>query len=419
MPLASPVVELVTRTDRSSELGQPTRFEALLLGACARVDRFFLDTFLRRRPIAPAPGLGERLARASAFYGDPRFITSPGEFFLRPGRLATRPIRLSGLPDGELALLRYETDFEPRFEEANDDPGAVGNPHGTALWWRHREAGHPAVLCVHGYSGGNVWVESLAFQALRLYRTGIDVLIYVLPHHGVRTPRGARHSGEPFFDMDLVRTNEAFARAIYELRALLHHLREEGTGPVGAFGMSLGAYTAALLATVEPALAFVAAMIPLVSFVDRWWCEGAGDAWLDMALEHGWTLDGVRTILRVHEPTARPALVPRDRRLVIGARGDAICTPEQAEALWNHWERPRIHWYLGSHLVQLGRRAALDSVIALVHDAGLLERTPATRTVVRRAVAHRPARPSTAWSMTPRRAARATRRTRTGAPRVR
>src|SRR5207244_13166981 len=161
-----------------------------------------------------------------------------------------------------------------------------------------------------------------------------------------------------------------------------------------------------------PALAFVVAMIPLVSFVDRLWHEGAGDAWLAMALEHGWTLDGVRTLLRVHEPTARPALVPHDRRLVIGARGDAICTPEQAEALWRHWEEPRIHWYLGSHLVQLGRRAALDGVIALVRDTGLLERTAASRAAepVRCAVANRPARSPVAWPTAPARPAGRARR---------
>jgi hypothetical protein len=130
-------------------------------------------------------------------------------------------------------------------------------------------------------------MESLAFQALRCYRSGVDVLIYV--HHGARTPPGARHSGETFFDMDLVRTNEAFARAIYELRALLRHLGAAGTGPVGAFGMSLGAYTVALLASVERRLTFAVAMFPIVSFVDRWWAELVRDPWLATAIEHGWT----------------------------------------------------------------------------------------------------------------------------------
>ena len=58
--------------------------EALLLGACARFDRFVLEYFIRRRPTLPPAGLRERLARAAAFYSDRRFIERPGSFFVQP-----------------------------------------------------------------------------------------------------------------------------------------------------------------------------------------------------------------------------------------------------------------------------------------------------------------------------------------------
>jgi hypothetical protein len=232
------------------------------------------------------------------------------------------------------------------------------------------------------------------------------VLLYVLPHHGARTPPGARHSGEPFFDMDVVRTNEAFARAIYELRALGAHLRSRGTGPVGAFGTSLGAYTVALLASVDPTLAFCAAMIPIVSFVDRWWAEGADDPWLALALEHGWSRAGMQAITRVHEPIARPALVPRDHRLVIGALGDGICTPAHAEMLWRHWEQPRIFWYRGGHLVQLGRRAVMRAVRDLVRDATRSSMIPSPEPVRPTSVPRRVRRPAVLGRLAERRAAR-------------
>src|SRR5262249_45307926 len=330
--------------------------------------RFVLEHFIRRRPTVPPPGLRDRLARARRFYTNPRFLEEPETFFATPRPLTAAATRVVPLPDGEVQLVSYESEFEAVFPEARGGVLDELERHGIALWWRHREPGHPAMLCVHGYGGGQLWVESLAFEALSFYRAGIDVVVYVLPYHGERTPPGSRHSGELFFDMDVVRTNEAFARAIYELRALARWLKDAGTGPVGAFGMSLGAYTAALLASVEPQLAFVAAMIPLVSFTERWWTEGTDDPWLATAIAHGWTRDGIRALLRVHEPTARPALVPHARRLIIGACADGICTPEHAEALWRHWNRPRIHWYRGGHLMQLGRRAALATVRALISD---------------------------------------------------
>jgi len=351
---------------------EPSLLESLLLGLCARFDRFVLEYFIRRRPTVPPAGLRERLERAEAFYADPRFIERPATYFVRPRDARVERGRRVPLPGGELLELRYETDFVPTFEDARDDPIETWNRRGAVLWWRHREPGHPAMLCVHGYGGGQTWLESLAFDAPRFYRSGVDVLLYVLPYHGARSSVGARHSGEAFFGLDLVRTNEAFARAIYELRALMRQLRAAGTGPVGAFGMSLGGYMVALLASVEPSLAFAVPMIPVVSFTERMWAMGDDDPWLKIALDNGWTRRRVQSVLRVHEPLSRPALVPHARRLIIGARGDAICTPAHAETLWEHWQRPRIHWYPGGHLLQFRRGLAMAAVRTLIAEAGLL-----------------------------------------------
>ncbi len=353
-----------------------TRLEALLLGAGARLDRFVLERFLRRRAFAAPPdgaALRARLARGRVFYADPRFAADPAAFFVPPAPLRARVRQRRRLADGELLDLVYTTDFTPVFPEARDDPAGGTTPEvGLARWWRHRRTGHPAMLCVHGYAGGNFLLERLAFEAGRFYRAGVDVLIYVLPYHGARTPAGARHSGEPFFDIDLVRTNEAFAQAVYELRALLRYLRAAGTGPVGAFGMSLGGYTTALLASVEPELAFAVPMIPLASLADMMWAKGEGDPRMARAIEHGWTFSALRDFFAVHAPLGRPPLVPVARRLIIAALGDRICPPEHAVALWEHWDRPRIHWYPGGHLAQFRRSSALREVRTLLRDAGLL-----------------------------------------------
>ena len=360
--------------------GRPvTRLEGLLLGAGARLDRFVLDLFVRRSPFAiPAdgPALRARLGRGRAFYGDLRPPGDPATFFVPPAPLRAHLHRRSSLADGAVWDVAYTTDFAPVFPEAREDAAgtAVLQP-GRARWWRHRRPGHPAMLCVHGYGGGNFLLEQLAFEASRFYRAGVDVLLYVLPYHGTRTPRGTGRSGERFFDIDLVRTNEAFAQAIYELRALLRYLRAWGTGPVGAFGMSLGGYVTALLASIEPELAFAVPMIPLVSLTDMMWAEGEGDPRLARAIEHGWSRVALRDFFAVHDPLERPPLVPPARRLIIAALGDRICPPDHAMALWQHWERPRIHWYPGGHLAQFRRGTALREVRTLLRDAGLIARS--------------------------------------------
>jgi hypothetical protein len=362
----------------SDGLRPVTRLEALLLGAGARLDRFVLERVLRRGAFAP-PGDGaalrDRLDRARPFYADPRFLADPAAFFVSPAPLRAHVRRRARLADGEVLDLAYTTDFTPVFPEARE--GRAGTmTAGLARWWRHRRVGCPAMLCVHGYAGGNFFLERLAFEVRRFYRAGVDVLLYVLPYHGARAVAGARHSGAYFFDVDLVRTNEAFAQAIYELRALLGYLRAAGTGPVGAFGMSLGGYITALLASVEPELAFAVPMIPLTSLPDMMWTQGEGDPRLARAAEHGWSLSALRDFFAVHGPLERPPLVPPARRLIIAALGDRICPPAHAVALWQHWGRPRIHWYPGGHLAQFRRSVALREVRTLLRDAALLEPIP-------------------------------------------
>jgi len=351
-----------------------TRLEALMLGAGARLDRFVLERYLRRTAFAmPDDGaaLRARLHRAREFYSNPQFVSDPGSYYATPTPPRASLRRRGRLKDGELLEVTYETDFAPVCPEARE---AVASAHGVLRWWRHRDPGHPVMLCIHGYAGGHFWLESLAFDARRFYRAGVDVALYVLPYHGRRAIGGARRSGEGFFDMDLVRTNEAFALAIYELRALLRWLRAAGTGPVGAFGMSLGGYVTALLASVEPDLAFAVPMIPLTSLADMMWSEGDGDPRLARAMEHGWSLAALRDFFAVHAPLSRAPLVPPEARLVIAALGDRICPPAHATALWRHWGEPRIHWYPGGHLAQFRRGVALREVRNLLRDVGLLPR---------------------------------------------
>src|SRR5947199_382710 len=81
-------------------------------------------------------------------------------------------------------------------------------------------------------------------------------LLAVLPFHGLRTPAAVRFSGALFPTANVFRTNEAFAHALADLRALIAWLRNRGTPEIGLMGMSLGGYLTALTASCEPELGF-------------------------------------------------------------------------------------------------------------------------------------------------------------------
>jgi len=333
--------------------------EQFLAGLGARFDDFMVRLWMRSDRVSSFvdPVLREHLERACAFYSNPVFLTDPETFFAPAERPdAVREMHVRRLPGGSCVDLAFPSTFQPVYAAARADFASfTENRIARARWWRHAGQRRPTVLCLHGYASGHPGVDGLAFDARGLYRAGLDVVLFTLPFHWRRRPRGARKSGEGFFGPDMVRTNEAFAQTIFDARALMRHVEAAGGGPIGAFGMSLGAYATALLAAVEPQLAFAIAMVPVVSLTDLVWGEPLHRYRREEAEAHGVTLARFRELWQVHAPLHRRALVPRERRFVIGALGDRICPPAHAATLWEHWDRPRMHWYPGGHLAQFRR----------------------------------------------------------------
>jgi pimeloyl-ACP methyl ester carboxylesterase len=349
--------------------------ERLLAGFGARFDDWMVRRWMRgdARAAGVDPALRAHLERAHDFYTNPVFLTDPATFFApapAPGR--TREKRIGELRAGACVDVAFPSGFDPVYAPARADFARFPeNRIVRARWWRHAGRGRPTAICLHGYASGFPVVDALAFGARRLYRAGLDVLLYTLPFHGRRRPRGAAKSGEGFFGPDAARTNEAFAQIVFDVRTLMRHVERRGGGPIGVFGMSLGAYAAALLAALEPRLAFAIAMIPVASITDLVWGEPLHRFRREEAEAHGLTLDRFRALWRVHAPLERAPVVPRERRFVIGALGDRICPPGHAHALWSHWERPRVHWYPGGHLAQFRRGRALAGVRRFLGDLGL------------------------------------------------
>jgi pimeloyl-ACP methyl ester carboxylesterase len=207
---------------------------------------------------------------------------------------------------------------------------------------------------------------------------GLDVVLFTLPFHGLRSPRGLP-SGMKFPGSHIVRTNEGFAHALRDLRVLVSWLYERGAPEVGAMGMSLGGYTAALLATAEPRLSFAVPMIPVTSLSGVMWGEGADRPGAKRAEAAGITREALDAVFEIHAPLVRRALIPTGRQLIIAGLGDRIAPPEQARRLHAHWGEPRLHWYPGGHLAQFGRKETFAVLRSFLIDAGVIPARPRFR----------------------------------------
>jgi hypothetical protein len=266
---------------------------------------------------------------------------------------ALRRIALSGLPAAE--ELRFESEFEPRDAEIRERYLAVApNRTARALLWRHAEGPRPSLILIHGYGMGRAALDARAFDVPRLHqRLGLDVALVTLPLHGVRA--AGRRSGAGFLDAHPLATNAAFEQAVWELRRLAGWLRAQGAPALGVYGMSLGGYTAAVFASIERGLACAVPLVPAVSL-----CAilGAGRSPEQCRLRESIGLDDrlLTEAWASHDPLRHRPRVAPEGRLILAGLTDRICTPDQVEALWRHWEQPSIHWFPGSHLAPFGRR---------------------------------------------------------------
>jgi esterase/lipase len=253
--------------------------------------------------------------------------------------------------------------------------GADDEPNDTILvehWTHERQAPRATILALHGFSMGTPRIDAWAMFASAWFARGLDVALLTLPYHGKRTPRGARFSGERFANPDPAAMHEAVRRAVYEVQLVRTWLRAQSGRPVGLLGLSLGGYLSALTAGLVDDLDFVVPMVPPVCIGDLAWrffsASRAQRQGATPAYSHG----ELRAMYRVHSPLAFPLRLERRRALIIAGRGDRIVPPEHPHALWEHWGRPAIHWFSGSHLVPFGRDRIVAAVLDHLRDLEIL-----------------------------------------------
>ncbi|MCL4755049.1 MAG: alpha/beta hydrolase family protein [Myxococcales bacterium] len=309
-------------------------------------------------PRALSRALGDR-----ELYGSMARGRNPDRFFLTPPRGVKLERRRARLPlfrpkDGVCEDVRFQSPFVP----VNPHERRAYLHHGKnrvahARHWRHGDEPRPTVIAVHGFSADLYHLNEWFFSIPWLYREGYDVMLVTLPFHGKRQTRLSPFSGHGFFAGGVSRINEAMAQAIFDLRIFMDHLEHDlGVPRMGVTGVSLGGFTSALLASVEPRLAFAIPNVPVTSIADlvlEW--EPIASVLKAALAATGKDVRDARQMLSVSCPLSYPPRIPRERLMIIGGVGDRLAPPTHSRLLWDHWGRCRIHWFPGSHLVHLDR----------------------------------------------------------------
>lgn len=225
-----------------------------------------------------------------------------------------------------------------------------------AQHWRHDDGPRPTLCVIHGFMGSAYLLNGMFFAMPWFYRSGYDVLLYTLPFHSRRAEKRSPFSGYGYFAYGMSGFAEATAQAVHDFRSVMDYLESTGVDRIALTGISLGGYTTALLAAVENRLQAAIPNVPVVSV------ESEIEDWFpaNKLFALGQRLgridrDDFVAATAYHSPLNYPPLVPKDRRLIITGLGDRLAPPEQAEMLWEHWDRCTLHWFPGNHVLHVSQ----------------------------------------------------------------
>jgi pimeloyl-ACP methyl ester carboxylesterase len=257
--------------------------------------------------------------------------------------------------------LSFESGWEPHEGEPGRERWLAHPSNGVAHAYllEHAEP-RPWLVCVHGFGMGSPLVNLSGFAVRRLHdELGLNLAFPVLPLHG---PRGVgRFSGGEVLNPDYMRMVHLFGQAAWDVRRLVGFLRERGAERIGIYGISLGAYVSALVASLQDGLECVIAGIPAVDFANL---ARDNEPWIMRRYDDEFELDWqvIRQISHPVSPLALSPRVPRERRFIYAGIADRVVRPDQPRALWRHWAEPEIHWFSGGHVLGVVKSGTAEFV---------------------------------------------------------
>jgi len=312
------------------------------------------------------------LAEAGAYFDDRGWLDDAASYHLRPPELTSPTVRPRHSWGTEFEHLQFVSGYEPDADEPGRDRWMSYRKPRTAHAWvmRHRDKPRPWLVCVHGFRMGFPLADFHAFRANWLHHElGLNLVFPVLPMHGER--KIGKRSGDGFFSYQFMDTVHAEAQAIWDLRRVIDWIRAQGVEDIGVYGVSLGGYTAALLAGFERDLTCVIAGMPTVCF-STLLQDHAPKRLLGMAerTKLGW--DMVSRVLQVISPLAVQPQVPHENRYLYAGAADRVVPREHVLDLWRHWGKPQLQWFEGSHLSFTWESVINDVVYRSLRSSGLL-----------------------------------------------
>ncbi len=298
-----------------------------------------------------------------AYYSATSWEKIPELFYKKPEKVPlaciSKPAEIKG---GIVRDFLFKTSFKSTYQEyENRRVNKEQDNTVKVREWKHIDIESCGrIVAIHGWMLGDDKSRALTMIPGIFYRMGLDVISIELPLHGSRSP--ARLTPLNLFpSIDPAVTNESFAQAIYELRAIKIWLQEQSDKPIIPVGLSLGAHTAALWASLDNLDAVVCAA-PLSSMPHIIWSNVENTPMGDIIKNAGISFNLLRRVFAVSSPLSYQPRLDPDKRLIITSQHDPIIPAIQGVLLNQHWAGSQIHELKDGHIEQLVEPSSIIAV---------------------------------------------------------
>ncbi|MEY3479326.1 MAG: hypothetical protein RIQ71_101 [Verrucomicrobiota bacterium] len=221
----------------------------------------------------------------------------------------------------------------------------------------------PTVLILHALMS----VNDIGYRRLasKFNDLGWNAAFLHLPFHYERRPRGYLN-GELAITANLARNSEGLRQGVSEARQLMAWLRNKGCREFGVYGTSYGAWTGALLASLEHDISFIALLQPITDVDHAIW-QSPASATMRRALRR----NGIDSALtRRHEHLSSPlkgkTSTPPERIVMATGAWDRIAPPDRVEALAAAWNGAKVITSAQGHFGYIAARDMFTAVRTII-----------------------------------------------------
>lgn len=381
---------ILSRVKPHPDGGFAQSFKDTILSRLGATADHFLRSWLSTRmlignvPVIPKV-MDPEYRKKWEFYRNPEFLSKPETFFLKPAKAEPliRPADPMKLPihDAIFEDVIFPSEFEPLNPAYHaTDIFPAPQAYSVARYIRHKDdkvrlgepSQRPTLIVVHGYVLDGYGFNARLFEVAKFFRLGFNILMYTMPYHGPRKKANAAFSGDGFMHFDAASINENVRWSIHDLTRFVDFLSAKSKAPIGMMGFSLGGYHTALMASLDKRLSFAIPIVPVITLFDviLSWQPSAGLIKTFVKLLK-LDIDDVNRLLLPVSPLARPPKIPHERLLIIAGTGDRMAHPDHAKSIWEHWQRPKMYWFPGNHLIHFEKTHYMREVVSFLRGLKL------------------------------------------------